>query len=128
MAWKAIRAACSEEAQNRLTVVPGNRVQTELNGDSPCDVATLLALRFRTSEVEIVYLYGVELGHLFQGGTDGGGGEVVGAQLLQRAFERASDRGTGSGDDNGLRHRGGPFAAEGRIGRLWCCGHHVAVS
>jgi hypothetical protein len=133
MAWKAIRVVCGEEDQNRLTVVPGTVSRPELNGDSPGDVAALLALRFRTSQVESIDLYRVESGALLQGGANGGGCEVVGAHVLQRAFEGTSDRRTGSGDNNGLRHTvafrdGWPLAAErGRTGRLRARGRKVAA-
>ena len=58
----------------------------------------------------------VELGDLVQRGLDDRGGQVVGAQVLQRALEGAADGGAGGGDDDGFGHagdsvrRGGPRA------------------
>ena len=46
----------------------------------------------------------VERGHLVEGGADDGGGQVVGAQVLQGALAGAADGRAGGGDDDGLGH------------------------
>ncbi len=82
----------------------GQMVQPGQDGDDPGQVHPLLAPRLGTAEVEVLDLGRVEVRHLGQHGLDGGDGEVVRPDLLQRALEGAPDRSAGRRDDDRFWH------------------------
>ena len=61
---------------------------------------------------------GSSCGHLVQRGPHDGGGEVVGAQVAQRALDGAADRGAGGGDDDGVAGRSTACTNVNRAGNL----------
>ena len=56
------------------------------------------------AQVDVVDRVPVEGRDLVEGGPHDRGGEVVGAQVLQRPLAGAADGGAGGGDDDGLGH------------------------
>ena len=84
--------------------------------DDPGHVEAALAAGQAAAEVDVVDRVPVESGHLVEGGAHDGGGEVVGTQVLQGALAGAADGGTGSGDDDGLRHASHPTVPTPSVG------------
>jgi hypothetical protein len=97
MAWNAIRVLCSEDEQYLVIVVPG----TESG-----HVVALLAAGQPAAEDQVVNRGRVELRDLGQRGRDHLHGQIIGADAGQRSLERAPDRGTCGGDNDGLWHDG----------------------
>ena len=54
IAWKAIRVVCTDEAQNRLIVEPGQAVEAGEHGDDPGHVGAVPAGRLGAAPVEVV--------------------------------------------------------------------------
>lgn len=70
-------------------------VHAQLYGDDTAQVVALLAAGQATAEHQVVDVLRVQLRDLREGGRDDRGGQVVGAQVLQRALESAADGGAG---------------------------------
>ena len=87
-----------------MIVVPGQVVHAEQDADDAAHVVALLAAGQAAAEHQVVDVGRVERGHLVQGGADDGGGQVVGAEVLERPLERAADGGAGGRDDDGFGH------------------------
>src|SRR5664280_2799781 len=111
-------------ARDRRT---GDEVIAEQYGDHPAHVVTLLPAGQTAAEHQVVDVVRVELGHLVQCGLHDRGGEVVGAQLLERAFESTADGGAGGGDDDRLRHGGLLGQTRRRGSRYWAAAERGSV-
>jgi hypothetical protein len=68
------------------------------------DVVALLAHREAAAHQDVVGLREVDLGVALDERLQGDGGEVVGADVLERALGRAADRGADRVDDDGVGH------------------------
>ena len=82
IAWNAMRVVCSDEAQYRLTVVPGSVVEPSGDRDRRGHVEALLARRLGAAEHQVVDVGGVERGHLVERGPHDRRGEVVGSHAI----------------------------------------------
>ena len=82
----------------------GQVVHAEQDRDDAAHVEALLAAGQAAAEHQVVDVARVERGHLVQRGAHDRGGQVVGAQVLERPLERAADGGAGGGDDDGFGH------------------------
>ena len=105
MAWAALATACRPEPQSRLTVCPGTSTgrpgqQRGHAGDVPVVFARLVG----AAEDHIVDPVGRKGGAVEQA-ADRGRGEVVGADLGERAAG-AADRGADGVEDVGVGHGG----------------------
>ena len=95
----------------RARAVPRDRAAGDLahpgeHGDDPTHVEALLASGEPTAEHEVVDRGAIEIGQLVERRVDDERSHVVGAFVDQRSLERPTDRGAGSGDDDGLGHDG----------------------
>jgi hypothetical protein len=66
-------------------------VHAQQHRDDAAHVVALLPAGQAATEHEVVDVGGVELGHLVQRRADDGRGQVVRAQVLERALERPPD-------------------------------------
>ena len=100
-----MRIVCSDEAQKRLTVVPGTVSGSPASSaDAPGEVHALLLLREAAADHHVVDLARRQRRHLLERGLDGERGEVVGAGVDERALGGAADRRARGGDDHGFWH------------------------
>ena len=83
----------------------GQPVVAEQHRDHPGHVEPLLAAGQPAAEHQIVDLGRIELWHLGQRGPHQLHGQVIGPDRGERPLERATDRGSGGGDDHGFGHR-----------------------
>ena len=101
-----MRIVCSDEAQKRLTVVPGTVSGQVGEQRHPArEVHALPLLGEAAADHHVDDLLARELRHLLQRGVDGEGREVVGPGVDQGALARAADRRARGGDDHCFRQR-----------------------
>ena len=86
----------------------GQPVVAEQDRDDAGHVRALLVARLRAPEQEVVELGGVHPRHLRERRGDDGRGQVVGADVDERALPGAADGGAGGGNDDGVGHAGEP--------------------
>ena len=101
MAWKAILMVCNEEAQNRLTVVPGTESgRPPSNAAIRPDVEALFVMGQAATEHHVVNGPRIESRNFLHESPDAETGQIVGPDVDQGALIGASDGGAGGGNDH----------------------------